>query len=430
MKRAVVLMFVFAFGLCLAETGSGTSPEGELDIHKREEAPPKLSFTAKLADANGNGICEGEEQITLVVTVTNSGKGSAQGVRVVLSGGSGLVSRLGKENIIGTIEPDASASETLATVLPPSVEPEEDKSLVVKVKESRDEWSCPDVMSFTVAVQPRKGGSRHERTYVDVDLVPSRRHTDPNAVAVVIGIGDYREESVTDLPNAENDAKSMRAYLENVCGVEPRNVIPLYGDRATKGDLDELFNTKLPRKVKPGGTVYIYFAGHGTPSIEGHPNLVPYDGTAASEAKLYPVSQLVEQAKEWKSKRTLVMLDVCFAGENRALPPKGRAFVREDWSDVKSSDKCVVLTASGQNQTANDLVEAKHGLFTYYLLKALKSEGDKDGDGWVTLKELYDYVRDNVSNEAADRMMPEQDPTIVPQGVEQSAAGWKLGKSR
>ena len=233
MRRAVVLMFVFAFGLCLAETGSGTSPEGELDIHKREEAPPKLSFKAELADANGNGICEGEERITLVVTVTNSGKGSAQGVRIVLSGSSGLVSRLGKENIIGTIEPDASVCETLATVLPPAVEAEEGKSLVVKVKESRDEWSCPDKRSFTVAIQPRKGRVERKKTYVDVDLVPGRRHEDPKAVAAIIGISDYREESVTDLANAENDAKSVRAYLENVCGVKSRNVIPLYGNRAT-----------------------------------------------------------------------------------------------------------------------------------------------------------------------------------------------------
>jgi len=224
--------------------------------------------------------------------------------------------------------------------------------------------------------------------------------------------------------------RDRRRLHTGVCGVQPANVFALYGNEATKGDLDDLFGSRLPLKVKENGTVYVYFAGHGTPGKDKQPLLVPWDATADAEAKLYPVERIVEQANSWKAKRTVVMLDVCFAGVNRALAPTGRPLVPVDMSQLAAGDKCVVLTASGANQTANDFGAVKHGLFTYYLLKALKGDADKDGDGWVTGKELYDYVRENVSNDAADQLQAEQVPSILPAGIEQTGSGWKMARSR
>jgi hypothetical protein len=419
--------------LGLAEEGTGLSPKGSLDIRKPEPGNPKLSFVAELSDANHNSICEGEEEIALAVTIRNDGNGSADGVRIVLSGGSGLVGRLGSEKIVGSVAAGASVSETLSATLPPMVPKEEGTMLTVKVKAVPEEWSCPDSQSFLVAVQPKKGGGLLERKYVDVDLVPDRRQTDENSVAVVIGVSKYRDETVPEVMYAERDAATVRSYLENVCGVKSANIFELSGANATKGDLDDVFKSKLPLKVKKNGTVYVYFAGHGSPGKDGQPKLVPWDATATTDTKLYPVSDLVQEANEWQAQKTVVMLDICFAGKNRVLKPASgqRPLVPATYDRLRSSSKCVVFTASDSTQTANDLPDVRHGLFTYYVLKALKGEADNNPkDGWVTLKELYDYVRANVSEEAADKLYINQDPTIIlPPGVEQTVYGWKIGKS-
>jgi len=430
--RRVACGVVLVLGFCFAESGTGTSPQGPLDIRKREEAPPSLTFDADLEDASGDGICQGGEAVTLAVKVKNSGEGSALGVRIALSGTSGLAARLGRECIVGNVAPGASVFETLRVTLPPLVEAEESTSLVVKVTEARSEWSCPDEKTFRLAVQPRKGKRETKGTYVDVDLVPDPRFEDLNAVAAVIGISKYREAGVPEVANAEHDAQRVEQYLKNVCGVKSTNMFALYRDRAGRGDLDELFRDKLPRKVKPSSTVYIYFAGHGTPvGKDGRPNLVPYDATASSETKLFPVADIVGMADAWSAKRTFVMLDACFAGEGRVLFAEGqRPAVRPDLSELGRSSKCVVLTASSADQSAHDLPEVKHGLFTYYLLKALKGEADTDSDGWVSMKELYGYVRDNVSEEAADKLGTEQVPTLLPEGVEQAGGGWRVGKAK
>jgi hypothetical protein len=36
--------------------------------------------------------------------------------------------------------------------------------------------------------------------------------------------------------------------------------------------------------------------------------------------------------------------------------------------------------------------EFQHGVFTYYLLEALRGEEDLDGNGIITLEEVYHYV--------------------------------------
>lgn len=36
--------------------------------------------------------------------------------------------------------------------------------------------------------------------------------------------------------------------------------------------------------------------------------------------------------------------------------------------------------------------ELQHGVFTYYLLEALRGKGDLDGNGIITLEEVYHYV--------------------------------------
>lgn len=56
---------------------------------------------------------------------------------------------------------------------------------------------------------------------------------------------------------------------------------------------------------------------------------------------------------------------------------------------------------------------------------------DVDNDGWICLKEPYDYVRENVSAEAADKLQAPQDPMMnLPPGIESSVLGWKVARSR
>ena len=78
-----------------------------------------------------------------------------------------------------------------------------------------------------------------------------------------------------------------------------------------------------------------------------------------------------------------------------------------------SSAAVVSLSASSGGQTSNSYPEKKHGLFTYFLLRALKGEADANDDGWLTMQEVYGYVKKHVTR-VSRRMTTEQTPVITP----------------
>ena len=51
------------------------------------------------------------------------------------------------------------------------------------------------------------------------------------------------------------------------------------------------------------------------------------------------------------------------------------------------------LSAASSGQVSNSYPEAQHGLFTYYLLRGIGGEADANDDRWITVKEIYSFVK-------------------------------------
>ena len=58
-------------------------------------------------------------------------------------------------------------------------------------------------------------------------------------------------------------------------------------------------------------------------------------------------------------------------------------------------------------QTAKMLDDAKHGLFSYYLMKGMEGEADADKDNAITAGELHAYVLQNVIQQSSGSQTPE-----------------------
>ena len=61
-----------------------------------------------------------------------------------------------------------------------------------------------------------------------------------------------------------------------------------------------------------------------------------------------------------------------------------------DGYDVKA-ETALVLSAAGEYEESFENPGISHGVFTYYLLET-RDKGDIDGDGFVTLFEMYEYI--------------------------------------
>ncbi len=66
----------------------------------------------------------------------------------------------------------------------------------------------------------------------------------------------------------------------------------------------------------------------------------------------------------------------------------------------------MVLTASRASEVSEEREDLGHGVFTYYLLEGLKGKADLDGDGVITVDEIYTYVSKKVPEVTGQNQNP------------------------
>ncbi|MBI5058023.1 MAG: caspase family protein [Nitrospirae bacterium] len=382
---------------------------------------PELVYDVKVEDTNGNGILEGGEIISVNVNIENKGKGAAQGVEVLLSGNNTLTSCLGNKNIAGSIEPNGKKKVTFKCALPTRIK-HETAQFSVELDEERG-YAPVELKSFTVAVRPAeiKETTQELSRFIDVDMVPSKlsSYKKENSYAVIIGISRYREDMIPQVKYAESDAQTVAKYIENIGGVPKQNIKVLTNEKGTLGDLTSYFEEWLPRRVNKNSEIFIYYAGHGAPDPDNNKEayIVPYDGHPDYKSKMYPLKRMYDALNKLPSEKIIVMLDSCFsgAGERSVAREGSRPISISVENPVLAGGKVAVLAAASGTQISSDYDKVKHGLFTYYLLKGMRGDADSDKDGKVSLAELYDYIKENVSRTASIELNRDQTPVLLPE---------------
>lgn len=243
-----------------------------------------------------------------------------------------------------------------------------------------------------------------------------------NTFAVVIANEAYNKEA--SVPFAANDGKIFAEYCKNVLGLPSENVH--IAVNATLNDIKHeirwLANVLETRKGN--AKAIFYYAGHGIPD-EASKNayLLPVDGYGSDVTTGYPLEQLYKDLGSVPSQEVAVFLDACFSGAKREggmlASARGIALKANRGEPIGNM---VVFSAAQGDETAYPYKKERHGLFTYYLLKELK---DTKGD--VTLKQLGDYVTDEVSKQSIVINSKPQTPTVIPAKIVADKWGnWNL----
>jgi hypothetical protein len=212
----------------------------------------------------------------------------------------------------------------------------------------------------------------------------------PADAALVVGIEDYA--FLPDVPFARRDAAAVADLLVHTRGVPPDHVVRLDG-----GSLEQL-RAGLDRAraaLGPGGTLWVYFAGHGAadPRTGG---LVLVGDDAKADATVFsdrawPLDALTGSLPAG----SVVLLDTCWAGAARAggapLLPGARFAVP---AALVPPREVTVWTAAAPAEVATTY--AGHGAFTYFAVGALRGWADGEGsgtaDGAVDLDEARAWV--------------------------------------
>jgi len=247
-----------------------------------------------------------------------------------------------------------------------------------------------------------------------------------NRWAVVIGIGEYENKAIPRLRYAAKDAQAMYDFLTTKGGYPKQNVVLLTDTTPEKPTLQNIrraLGDFLFRRPARDDMVLIFYAGHGAPEVDAAGNetdglskyLIPRNADPDSlYSTAFPMDEVQKIFARIPAERVVMLLDTCYSGT-----AGGRTFARQQIRSGNLSDQFlerltrsrgrVVITASGPNEVALESTDLAHGIFTYYLLEGLAGKADRNGDGIVTVSELYEYVEDKVdrkSREAGGRQRP------------------------
>jgi len=211
--------------------------------------------------------------------------------------------------------------------------------------------------------------------------------------ALSVGIGTYAE-----LPNLKcprNDAKDFVAVLQS--GSDQTHVKLITDKEATKSSIiDEL--KWLSNNAGPNDTAMLYFSGHGgRQSVsDDQAFLCPVNASPLdSELTCITGQELNLALSAIRSERLIVLLDTCYSGGMREARYRN-TFIssglgKADVNSMVDGTGRVILAASRPDQPAWELHGMRNGLFTNYVLRALRGEVARtDGSIWVS--DVFSFV--------------------------------------
>lgn len=239
-----------------------------------------------------------------------------------------------------------------------------------------------------------------------------------NRWAIVIGVSKYKHESL-NLRYADRDAEEFYKLLLSPVGgnFKPDHVIKLTNQEATTANVTRALRSFLK---KPGrdDLVIIYCACHGTPDFDRPENvyLLTHDADPNDIAgTALPMREIDLSLREnLLSERVVIFADTCHSaaiggGMGRRSTGDNTTLVNRYLAEVSiARGGIALLTSAEANEVSFEDPRwgGGHGVFTHYLLRGMMGEADLNQNGFVTVGELFEYVRAKVQEATEHRQHP------------------------
>jgi uncharacterized caspase-like protein len=236
----------------------------------------------------------------------------------------------------------------------------------------------------------------------------------PRVWLVAVGISAYARRDIA-LAYAAKDARAVHDFYAGKDGgtIPADRRVLLTDGKATRAAVLSALTTVAGRTA-PEDLLIVYLALHGFPDAGGDLYFLVHDtdpnqlvGTGLPQRDLeYALSKA-------GAKRIALIADACHSGAaGLGGSAARRALVLAQTNSLirriaAARPGMALLTASSASEASIEGEKWKHGVFTYYLLEGLRGKADADGDRFVTVRELFDYVYREVSEATGGRQHPE-----------------------
>lgn len=243
--------------------------------------------------------------------------------------------------------------------------------------------------------------SKHENnaTFLTSDVdknIPSGTKKCEDIMCLAIGNQNYEFEQ--ESPYSANDSKTFSKYCESL-GIEAVNVM----NASYAKFKASISNYIIKGKLRGARKLIFYYSGHGVLTEKNELAMVPtdYDKNSMGEEFLLPISTIYEQFNN--SFEIVILLDACAIKQKKV---NGKGIIMVDEASCPSN--VTIISASTFGEKAFPYNQEAHGIFSYYVLKAIQERG-----AVITTDFLIKYLLKNVPSKAFDLFQQPQTPQIL-----------------
>ena len=225
-----------------------------------------------------------------------------------------------------------------------------------------------------------------------------------------VGVSRY-EDAALALEFADSDAREIaRALRSAASGGHYREVrsLVLTNEKVTRASLlDGLAN--FLGKAGPDDVAALFFAGHGVRDLtSGTYYFLPHparaDNLLTEGLRMTDFDEMLRIIRR-NVRAVIVMLDTCHAGA-LGVAPKQVVSADEMAAQMTAGEGFFLLAASRPGEESKEDRGLGHGAFTYSILEALDGRADRDGDGALSVSELFGYVAKRVPSLTGGQQHP------------------------
>ena len=221
--------------------------------------------------------------------------------------------------------------------------------------------------------------------------------------ALVIANTDYEDNGLAQLTAPGRDAEDFAAVLkdQDICAFDQVNILLNQLSSTVTEAVHEFFDQK-----RPDDLLVMYFSGHGVRDEFGSLYFAVKNTIRSRLHSTAIRSDYIREAMERsRSKRLVLILECCNSGAfsygSRSSSALGERMRTGEAFGFGGNGCRIILAATDSTQYAWEgnmvIGDTQNSLFTHFLINGLKGEADYDGDGKVSVDDLYDYAYEQVA---------------------------------
>ncbi|MFC2101171.1 caspase family protein [Bacteroidota bacterium] len=419
---------IVEFNIKIDEPHGFGSDVVQLQVNTRAFNPPLVRVTDYSVTCEKSGTLQKKLPFELQVLIQNTNYGIAEDVNIDLNLTDDNIYCLSsnQNSIINSLNPGETVdivytlvatenynSNTIPVLIKLSEKYQkfaENKSIVLSLNQKLTPKKI--IVESKIIENTEKINIASLSSDVDKDIPVNQKKG--NRIALIIGNEDYSSyqtglNSESDVHYAINDATIFKEYALNTLGVKVENLYFISNATASIMKRRIELVTKILDKLGEKGELIFYYSGHGYPDEKNRePYLIPVDVSATNLNMAIKLADVFQQFSVTDASRITVFLDACFSGGGREVGLLAARGVKIKPKEEPINGNLVVFSASTGEQTALPFHNKKHGMFTYFLLKAIQ-----ETKGNITYKKLSDYLVNNISLESLRINQKEQDPQVI-----------------